>query len=418
MSSWTGTRSWWRCQDQPPTNMNRFAAITQLAVFEAVNTVTGEYRPYLGTSTPAGLHRPTQRRCCGPRVLRHYFPDRAAVLDDARARSLGQNSRWACKAGTGSASERCRCPIDRCACKRRRGSARVIPAPFVEPGEWQLTPDCPPQGVLPPLAQGPPFAIRRADQFRSEPPPALKQPVHPGLQGGQERRGRDSKQRPEGPRERRAAIRGSGRRRPWNPLPAQLAAARRSSLSQNAANLALLNMALSDAGVAVMDTKYHYNFWRPETAIPGRAMGTTEPTRILVCALHHCAVFPQLPVRTREHELRGSRGTRAHLRPAEVTPCVVDARPCPDVVRNTRRLKEITSDIDDARSTAAFISASTRRGAPSRDIRWAPTCMRIGCGLGAIAHATTHATENSAATPRLLWASQLAQLVAWSLTIA
>jgi hypothetical protein len=33
--------------DQPPTNMNRVAAITHLAVFEAVNAVTGEHTPYL-----------------------------------------------------------------------------------------------------------------------------------------------------------------------------------------------------------------------------------------------------------------------------------------------------------------------------------------------------------------------------------
>ena len=29
----------------------RYAALTQLAVFEAVNTITGEYKPYLGTLT-------------------------------------------------------------------------------------------------------------------------------------------------------------------------------------------------------------------------------------------------------------------------------------------------------------------------------------------------------------------------------
>ena len=53
----------------------------------------------------------------------------------------------------------------------------------------------------------------------------------------------------------------------WNPIASQLAAAHRRSLVENARTFALLNMALSDAGVAVMDTKYHYNFWRPETAI-------------------------------------------------------------------------------------------------------------------------------------------------------
>jgi hypothetical protein len=41
------------------------------------------------------------------------------------------------------------------------------------------------------------------------------------------------------------------------------------SLSENARAFALLNVAISDALVSVMETKYHYTFWRPETAIPG-----------------------------------------------------------------------------------------------------------------------------------------------------
>ena len=39
---------------QPPFPQARFAAITQLAVFEAVNAITREYKPYLGTITGAG----------------------------------------------------------------------------------------------------------------------------------------------------------------------------------------------------------------------------------------------------------------------------------------------------------------------------------------------------------------------------
>ena len=36
-------------QGQSPFAQARFLSITQLAVFEAVNTVTGRYKPYLGT---------------------------------------------------------------------------------------------------------------------------------------------------------------------------------------------------------------------------------------------------------------------------------------------------------------------------------------------------------------------------------
>ena len=47
---------------QNPFAQARYAAITQLAVFEAVNAVTGHYRPYLGTITAPQARPPKQRQ--------------------------------------------------------------------------------------------------------------------------------------------------------------------------------------------------------------------------------------------------------------------------------------------------------------------------------------------------------------------
>ncbi len=41
----------------------------------------------------------------------------------------------------------------------------------------------------------------------------------------------------------------------------------RRSLSENARAFALINMAIADGSFASFFNKYHYNFWRPETAI-------------------------------------------------------------------------------------------------------------------------------------------------------
>ena len=52
---------------QSPFAQARFAAIAQLAVFEAVNAITGDYRPYLGTIVaPPGASR---RRSSHPGCL-------------------------------------------------------------------------------------------------------------------------------------------------------------------------------------------------------------------------------------------------------------------------------------------------------------------------------------------------------------
>ena len=57
-----------------------------------------------------------------------------------------------------------------------------------------------------------------------------------------------------------------------------MAAAQGRSLSENAHALALLNMALNDASVAVFESKYFYDFWRPETAIKAGAADGAHKT--------------------------------------------------------------------------------------------------------------------------------------------
>jgi hypothetical protein len=109
-------------------------------------------------------------------------------------------------------------------------------------------------------------------------------------------------------------------------------------------------MALSDAGVAVMDTKYHYNFWRPETSIA--AAGTdgnerTDPDSSYVPFIS-APCFPGYPsghastsYAARE-VLERIFGARAHS-------ITVSSPALPDVTLRYTKLKEITSDIDDAR---------------------------------------------------------------------
>jgi membrane-associated phospholipid phosphatase len=53
----------------------------------------------------------------------------------------------------------------------------------------------------------------------------------------------------------------------FNQAAGQVAQQQGRSLSENARALALINMAMSDSLVASFLNKYHFNFWRPETAI-------------------------------------------------------------------------------------------------------------------------------------------------------
>jgi hypothetical protein len=53
----------------------------------------------------------------------------------------------------------------------------------------------------------------------------------------------------------------------WNRLAASAAEQRNTTLSQNARLFAILNMAAHDALIVAWDAKYHFDFWRPITAI-------------------------------------------------------------------------------------------------------------------------------------------------------
>ena len=94
MSSWTGTRLQCprcslRAPPPSPFAQARFMAITQLAVFEAVNAVTGRYQPYLGTiDAPEGASAEAAAIAAAHTVLRNYFPASTGALDAARAISL------------------------------------------------------------------------------------------------------------------------------------------------------------------------------------------------------------------------------------------------------------------------------------------------------------------------------------------
>ncbi|MGH8654592.1 MAG: vanadium-dependent haloperoxidase [Gammaproteobacteria bacterium] len=232
------------------------------------------------------------------------------------------------------------------------GASECYQPPSSKPGEWQLTPDCPATGgVFLQWRKVTPFAIRSAEQFRSDPPPALSSDRYT-------RDYREVKQvgalnSTERPKDRADVARfyaAVGESDTWNPVARQVAAAQGTSLSENARAFALLNMAMSDAGVALIETKYHYHFWRPETAIrAGHADDNPRtapdpsflPFVITPChpsypSGHASASYPAREV------LERIFGGRNHSIPLS-SPTV------PGVTLKYTRLKEITEDIDDAR---------------------------------------------------------------------
>jgi hypothetical protein len=255
---------------QSPFAQARYAAITHLAVFEAVNAITGDYTPYLGTVTaPAGASAEAAAVAAAYRVLATYFPGSLPALDAARASSLGSIPNGSAKdAGIAVGEAAANAMITLRADDGSAPPEFYVPPSF-NPGEWQVTPSCPAAGgTLLQWRNVTPFGLARADQFRSEPPPALTSSRYARAFNEVKTVGAvNSTERPQDRSDVALLYAAIAAPAVWNIVTTQIVADEHASLSETARVFALVNMAMSDGGVAVFDTKYHYVFWRPETAI-------------------------------------------------------------------------------------------------------------------------------------------------------
>jgi len=337
---------------QPPFPTARFAAITQVAVFEAVNAITGDYRPYLGTIVaPPGASAEAAAVAAAHTVLKNYFPGSAASLDAARANSLAAIPDGPAKSAGIAVGEAAAAATIAARANDGSGPPQFYLPPSSNPGEWQLTPTCPAAGgTFLHWRNVTPFGIQSGDQFRSDPPPALTRARYTrDYNEVKDVGGMNSTERPPD----RAVVAQFYAFAPpnlWNPIARQVAAAQGTSLSENARAFALLNMAMSDAAVATFDTKYHYNFWRPETAIrAGDTDGNprTDPDPTFV-PFGPTPCFPGYPSAhaTLSNAAREVLERIYGRRPHSIT---VSSPVLPGVILNYTRFREITEDIDDAR---------------------------------------------------------------------
>jgi hypothetical protein len=195
------------------------------------------------------------------------------------------------------------------------------------------------------------FSIHDGRQFRSAPPPPL----------GSKRYARDyeevkrvgearSQERPEDRTQVARFYDATDGEQIYYPAARQVAATRSRTLSQNARLFALLAIAMWDSAVACFETKYHFNLWRPVTAI--REAGTDGNHRTAPDPEWQAAVFtPPFPAYPSGHAAFGG-AARAVLEEEfgldghaiTLTNPVV-----PEIVLTYTSFEQITDDIDDGR---------------------------------------------------------------------
>lgn len=157
--------------------------------------------------------------------------------------------------------------------RRDDGASTTIHyVPQEAPGQWRRTPPANRPPEMPHWGRVKPFAIQSAEALRPQGPPALdaaeyapalEEVRHLGSAGSMDRT-------PDQTEIAKFWADFSYTTTPpghWNEITRTLARARGLSLRESARLFTLLNVAMADTGIAVWDCKYHWNAWRPVTAI-------------------------------------------------------------------------------------------------------------------------------------------------------
>jgi hypothetical protein len=333
---------------QNPFAQARYAAIVQLAVFEAVNSITHKYKPYLGAiAAPSDASPDAAAIEAAYQVLSTYFPASQSTLYAAWTNSMqsipdGQGKTDGIAVGDAAAA----------AMIALRANDNSSPAQFYTPGPplpgaWQATPSCP---VVNGVAVGiafqwqniTPFGIQSASDFVLDPPPSLTSEEYAKAYNEVMTVGSiDSTDRPPDRANVALFYAASSPTQVFNQAAEQVAVAQGRSLSENARALALVNMAISDSLVASFLNKYHYTFWRPETAIHASGNTSWAPFITTPC-------FPSYP----SNHGSAANGAAAVMRRlyGEAGHSITLTNPAvPTIVLRYTSFKQITDDIADAR---------------------------------------------------------------------
>jgi hypothetical protein len=246
-----------------PAAAQRIVTIMHLAMFDAVNSIEPRYRPYLiALPTAAGTSKEAAAATAAGTVLASLNPQGAeefrsamatylATIPDSEAKTLG------IKLGEAVAAK---------ILEARANDGADAPdsyRPKTKPGVYIGTAPL----VSTTWAKLKPFALTSQSQFRPEPPVALTSERWAADYneikdlGAKDSTKRSAQQTEDG---RFWLITGP---QSGDPIVRQLAMAKKMSVVDCARFMALVAVAAADAGIAVFDAKYTYEFWRPLTAI-------------------------------------------------------------------------------------------------------------------------------------------------------
>jgi len=275
-----------------------YMAYVQAAVYDAVVSIAGRYEPYHAFATPAspqGASIPAAVAAAAYTALAYYFPPQAATLLTTYTAYLAglPSTGQAAGVAIGQAAAN-----DIIAVRTGDGRDAVISTPFgagpITPGVWVFAPPPSLQSAQTPwLAFMRPLMLQSPWQFRVGPPPSLTS--HRYTRDLKEIQAYGSATSTVRTAEQTAIAQfwNANATSQTNVMMAGVVTGHAMDAVDAARAFAIANMVDTDAGIACWDSKYHYLFWRPVTAIQhadidGNPATTADPawTPLLVTPNH------------------------------------------------------------------------------------------------------------------------------------
>jgi hypothetical protein len=277
-----------------PTLSSRALAIVHAAIYDAVNSITGDYAPYkVQVAAAPGASIDAAAAQAAHDTLVALYPTMQAMFDADLAADLGHHPSTSEKRGA-AVGQAVAAQI--LALRQNDGAGLKPPYnPGTQPGQWRPDPLHPDQMAFgTDYGMVTPFAINDTAAFLVPPPPALTSAEYTAAfnevkvvgAADAETADRDHNGQPDRTPEQTViglfwGYDGTpGLGTPpvlYNQIAETIAVQQHNSESENARFFALINLAMADAGIVCWDGKYTSNFWRPITAIREADPGLTNP---------------------------------------------------------------------------------------------------------------------------------------------
>ncbi len=257
---------------------SRINAMTHIAMHDALNAVAPRYQTYAFHQKNSEADPIAAAATAAYEVLVNQLPAAKQMLDSCLAVSLATVPEGTAKSQGIEVGKKAAAAI--IALRQNDGAFQdpiSIPVGIGQPGEYQVVP--PFDFVFAPFWKTmQPFALQKPEQFRNPQQPALTSQTYAEDFNEVKRIGQKDSPHRSAEQTAIAMYWYEFSEAGWNRVARVAATDKKLGLLATARLFALVDMALADAYTAGWDSKFHYNFWRPFTAIRSAELDGNDDT--------------------------------------------------------------------------------------------------------------------------------------------